>query len=153
MTQSSMSQRSSWIVALLTLACVFVVSTQGLAAEEQPVGTVQIDQVQVAFLLSGKLGSGKLHFNGKTHAFKIGGLGVGGIGISSIEAYGQVYDLKKLADFSGVYGEARTGFVLGEGNSGGLWLKNTNGVRLHLEPKRKGVALSLGADGIVITMK
>ena len=64
-------------------------------------GTVEIEQVQIAFLSSGNLGGGKLHNQGKTYEFAIGGLGVGGIGVSKIEAIGEVYNLNSLGDFPG----------------------------------------------------
>ncbi len=125
-----------------------------LAADKAPSGTVEIDQVQVAFIMSGNLGGGTLHFKGKSYRFQIGGLGVGGIGASSIEATGAVYDLKDVANFAGVYGQARTGAVVGDTNLGGqLWLENPDGVVMSLKAKREGVMLSLGADAIVIKME
>ena len=34
-----------------------------------------------------------------------------------------------------------------------MWLKNENGVFMELAAKRKGLMLSLGADGVVIAMR
>ncbi|MGE0649277.1 MAG: hypothetical protein AB7P52_15145 [Alphaproteobacteria bacterium] len=113
-------------------------------------GTVKIDQVQAAFMLSGNFGGGTLSFEGKTYEFTIGGLGVGGIGFSKIEATGTVYNMKSRADFVGLYGQARYGFAAGEESGGKLWLENTNGVYIELAAKREGLALSLGADGVYI---
>ena len=113
-------------------------------------GTVTINQVQVAFIFSGNVGGGKLHYKGKSYPFSIGGLGVGGIGVSSIEATGEVYNLRRLNDFAGGYGQARTGIVVGNLSAGTLWLENSQGVYLKLAAKRKGIALSLGLDGIYI---
>jgi len=134
--------------------CATVFATQGLAADKKPVqvGTVTMEQFQVAFIGSANAGTGKLHYKGKTYPFRISGLGIGGIGISVIDAHGEVYDMKKLADFPGVYGQARAGIVLGTVGKGGMVLENTHGVYLRIATKRKGVALSLGADGIVIQM-
>jgi hypothetical protein len=33
-----------------------------------------------------------------------------------------------------------------------MWLQNTNGVYLRLHAQRKGLSLSLGADGMVIQL-
>lgn len=116
-------------------------------------GTVTVNQAQVAFIFSGNVGGGKLQYKGKTYPFSIGGLGVGGIGITSIDASGEVYNLKKLSDFEGGYGEARTGLTLGTNvMKSGLWLQNPKGVYIRLQAKRKGVALSLGLDLIYISM-
>ncbi len=116
----------------------------------QESGTVTINQGQIAFIFSANVGGGNLHYQGKTYPFSISGLGVGGFGISSIEATGVVYDLKKLSDFDGAYGQARTGIVFGTVSAGTLWLENSEGVYLRLKAKRKGIALALGADAIII---
>lgn len=38
-------------------------------------------------------------------------------------------------------------------SGGELWLQNTNGVLLSLEPRRTGLPLSLGADAVVVDFK
>ena len=120
------------------------------SGKPQPSGTITINQGQIAFIFSANVGGGNLHYKGKTYPFSISGLGVGGIGISSIKATGEVYDLHKLSDFDGVYGQARTGIVFGTVSAGTLWLENGDGVYLRLKAKRKGVMLALGADAIII---
>ena len=100
------------------------------AAAEPPSATVTIEQVQVAFLGSGNLGGGTLTFQGRNYPFTIGGLGVGGIGVSSIKATGTVYGLKRVEDFEGAYGQARYGAVAGDESVGELWLENEAGVRM-----------------------
>ncbi len=109
-----------------------------------------INQAQIAFIFSGNVGGGELHYQGKTYPFPIGGLGVGEIGISSIDATGTIYNLFKLSDFAGAYGQARSGIVIGTLSAGALWLENSQGVYMKLAAKRKGIMLSLGLDGIVI---
>jgi hypothetical protein len=122
------------------------------AAAEGPVpsGTVRIEQMQIAFIGSGNLGGGTLAFKGRSYPFTIGGLGVGGIGISKIEATGTVYDLTRVEDFAGAYVQARYGLAVGTLSTGDLWLQNTRGVGLALKADRTGLALSLGADAIYI---
>jgi hypothetical protein len=119
-------------------------------AESKASGTVSITQTQIAFIGSGNLGGGTLKYGGKSYNFTIGGLGIGGFGISKIEAQGNVYDLKQLADFPGAYVQGRYGAVVGNKSTGELWLTNTNGVSLSLNAKRQGLALSLGGDAIYI---
>lgn len=123
------------------------------AQERVKTGTVEIEQVQVAFIGSGNLGSGTLHFQGKSYRFTVGGLGVGGFGISKLEATGDVYNLKELKSFPGAYGQARYGAAAGTKGSGEMWLENPNGVSIDLRTKRTGLALSLGADAIIIDFK
>jgi len=116
-------------------------------------GTVVIEQVQVAFIGSGNVGGGTLHFQGKSYRFSIGGLGIGGFGISKMEAYGDVYNLRELRQFPGAYGQARYGAVAGDKGGGEMWLQNPEGVMLSLRARRQGLAVSLGADAVVIDFK
>jgi hypothetical protein len=123
------------------------------AQERVKTGTVDIEQVQVAFIGSGNLGGGTLQFQGKSYRFTVGGLGIGGFGVSKMQATGDVYNMKELRQFPGAYGQARYGFAVGDKSSGELWLENTNGVLLNLRAKRTGLAVSLGADAVIIDFK
>jgi hypothetical protein len=117
-----------------------------------PDGTVDMEQVQVAYIGSAGGGRGTLYYRGGAYPFTIAGLGVGGIGASTISAEGEVYKLGNLATFPGAYAQARYGFALGNRSAGDLWMQNDNGVILHLKAKRTGLMLSLGGDAIVISM-
>jgi hypothetical protein len=119
---------------------------------EMPSGRLEMEEVELSLLLSAGWGHGTLTYEG-THAFKLKGLGAGGVGVSKLEAYGNVFRLTKLSDFPGAYGEARAGAVAGDAQfEGGIWMENTAGVQIHLIPRRRGLALSLGADGVMITL-
>ena len=122
------------------------------AQELHQSGTVQIKQVQIAWIGSANLGGGTLQLGGQSWRFTIGGLGIGGFGISEITAVGEVYNLKDVAYFPGAYIQARAGFAIGNVSAGELWLQNSNGVVLHLKAQRVGLALSLGGDAIYIRM-
>jgi len=146
------------IMLLMALVAIFGIASihSGCAAEstsKKPSGTIAISQVQIAFIGSGNLGNGTLHYRGKSYPFSVGGLGVGGFGVSKMEAVGEVYDLKNISDFSGAYGQARYGAVAGNASTGELWLQNEKGVSIHLKAKRQGLALSLGVDGVAIQLK
>ena len=142
----------AWFVAMAALTWLAMPNGAAFAdsSDLKVSGTVTIEQAQVAFIFSGNVGGGKLHYKGKTYEFDIGGLGVGGFGVSKIEATGTIYNLFKLTDFAGVYGQARTGVVVADMSAGTLWLENTKGVYMKLKAKREGLALSLGVDGIYI---
>lgn len=120
---------------------------------QSPSGYVNMDEVQVAYIGSAGGGTGTLTFQGQTYPFTIAGLGVGGIGISSIDAKGEVYKLTSVENFPGAYGQGRYGIVVGAASAGDLWLENPNGVVMHLRAKREGLMLSLGGDAVVITMQ
>jgi hypothetical protein len=140
------------ILVLMLVAAGLAVASPAPSQAQQPVqsGTVEIDQVQAAFLISGNLGGGVLTFEGNRYGFTIGGLGMGGIGLSSIHATGEVYNLNRLIDFAGPYVQARTGFALGNDGMGTLVLQNNRGVYITLRSQRRGLALSLGGDAVYI---
>lgn len=75
------------------------------------------------------------------------------MGISSVQARGTVYDLSSIERFPGTYISARTRAVVGRKSFGKMWLKNESGVFIELVAKRKGLMLTTGADGVVITMR
>ena len=155
MKYTSLYRKTACKALGLAMAVAAVIAIQhgsafAQSSKIQESGTVTINQGQIAFIFSANVGGGNLHYQGKTYPFSISGLGVGGFGISSIEATGVVYDLKKLSDFDGAYGQARTGIVFGTVSAGTLWLENSEGVYLRLKAKRKGIALALGADAIII---
>lgn len=113
---------------------------------------VDMKEVQAAYIGSGTAGTGVLSFRGRDYPFQVGGLGVGGIGLSTVDAAGEVYNLRELAQFPGTYGQARYGFAIGSASEGDLWMQNEAGVILHLKAKRTGLILSLGGDAVVISM-
>ena len=64
-----------------------------------PDGTIEMHEVQAAYIGSGSGGAGVLFFRGVAYPFDVGGVGVGGIGLSTIEATGEVYNLPDLGQF------------------------------------------------------
>ena len=78
-------------------------------------GYVRMTQVQAAYIGSGNAGKGVLDYHGDAYPFR-----VGGIGVSKIEAYGEIYGLEYLRDFPGAYAQARYGFALGTASTGEL---------------------------------
>ena len=132
-----------------------MLSFEAFAQSERPaspVGRVTIHQVNVAFIASAAVGGGTLSFKGRSYPFKVGGLGVGGFGASRIDAAGSVYNLRQLADFGGVYLQVRSGWTIGDEGKGRMWLRNDHGVVMLLRAQREGLALSLGADGMLVRL-
>jgi hypothetical protein len=119
---------------------------------QTPDGNVDMQEVQAAYIGSGSAGTGTLFYRGVQYPFEVGGVGVGGFGLSTINATGEVYNLNDLGQFPGTYGQARYGFAIGTASGGDLWLQNESGVILHLKAKREGLMLSLGGDAVVISM-
>jgi hypothetical protein len=149
------------LAALVTLAMLIALSacsSQGggpsnAVAGKTPDATVEMKQVQAAFIGSGGGGDGVLYYQGRRYPFTVAGLGIGGIGASAIEAHGDVYDLHDVAEFPGTYAQGRYGFAFGQKSAGDLWLKNDTGVIMRLIAKRQGLMLSLGGDAVLIRMR
>jgi hypothetical protein len=147
----------AWPVLLALAGCVGSVGSLELGPDavkgQQPDGFVEMHEVQAAYIGSGTAGTGTLDYHGRAYPFNVGGVGIGGVGLSTVEATGDVYNLDDLADFPGTYGQARYGFAIGSTSAGDLWLQNEQGVILHLKAKRTGLILSLGGDAVVFTMQ
>lgn len=144
--------------ALLGLCLLLAVPEMALSASKSaqaapaPSGRVNLEFGQGGFILSTSGGKGVLTYRGRRHPFAVGSVGFGGIGVSKVTAVGEVYDLNRLEDFAGAYGQARAGYAMGSGK-GVQWLQNGNGVVIKLRTVTKGVSLDLGADGLVIKLK
>lgn len=137
--------------SIAIVACMSAGFASPMAADDLvQAGTVRIEQVQIAFIGSGNLGGGTLLVGGKEYDFTVGGLGVGGIGVSRMTATGAVYNLHNLNDFAGAYVQGRYGLAIGNLSAGELLLQNTKGVVLRLKAERTGLALSLGGDAVYI---
>ncbi|MCB1777296.1 MAG: DUF1134 domain-containing protein [Candidatus Competibacteraceae bacterium] len=144
------------ITGTVMLSALFLAGGLALAADEtkEQSGTVTIDETQFAIILGGSIGGGVLTFHGKEHPFKIGGLTAGvNVGVSKMNATGEVYDLKDISEFPGIYTKLDMGVALG-GGVGGLRLKNENGVIMRLESRTQGLQLNVGsASGVNVTME
>jgi hypothetical protein len=136
------------------LVVPLLLSMQLATAEEKtPSATIVIDETQIMWIVGGDIGGGTLHFQGKSYKFKTDGLKLGGFGVNKVKLTGDVYDLKNVADFAGVYGVAEAGATLGNASKGDFVMKNDKGVILHLKSAAQGIALDLGVEGLKITME
>jgi hypothetical protein len=153
-----MANRRLALAVLTGLLLSFTACTSSLKVGPEtvaglaPSGTVDMNQVQAAFIGSAGGGNGTLYFQGQAYPFTVAGLGIGGIGASTIDAQGEVYKLNNVANFAGAYAQARYGFAVGTASGGDLWMQNESGVIMHLKAKRTGLMLSLGGDAVVISM-
>jgi hypothetical protein len=150
-----------WFVVMGVLVLGLIASGAVVSAQEDPAqqyagqtpaATVNLDEVQIGYLVMGTLGGGTLHYQGNDYRFKIGGLGAGGAGVDKLKASGEVYGLKNTADFAGEYVDARIGIAATVKGKGDLWLKNDKGVHMHLKSQLEGLALTLGADALTVKM-
>ena len=117
------------ILSITTAALVWNVNA--LAADKKPDATLKMTEGTMAVGIGWSWGKGELTYMGKTYKFKVEGATVGEVGKTEAKATGKVYNLKKLADFDGVYGAAGAEATGGTG-AGASALVNTNGVQIVL---------------------
>ena len=123
---------------------------QGEKAEGTPTGKVTIKTSRVTVGIGYTWGDGTLKFKGKEYKFKVSGLNMIGLGYTSMNVKGEVYNLESLSDFPGKYFGVEGGATLIKG-SAWLVIKNSKGVVLNLKGKQKGADLRLGDQGLSIT--
>jgi hypothetical protein len=134
------------LAALLLLA----VTPGSAQAPYYPMGTVSIDMTTVAAGIGFSSGSGVLRFQGQRYLFKIDGLSVGNVGIASISAVGNVYNMNSIQQFTGNYAAAGAGITIA-GGVAGLKMQNQSGVIINLYAVQQGVQLNIGPQGFNIT--
>jgi hypothetical protein len=120
-------------------------------AQDAPSGKVSIESKTIAVGVGVSWGDGKLTYQGKDYPFSINGLSVADLGISKATATGNVYNLKKLEDFSGNYVAATAGATVG-GGAGAVAMRNQHGVVMELTGTGTGVRLTLAAQGIDVKL-
>jgi len=139
-------------LSLGVMVLIMVVLISGPAfSQDKPDATVRLSQGQIAIGIGYTWGNGVLTYNGKEYAFKIRGLSVVDVGISSANANGEVFKLKKLADFNGTYTTV-SGEATLAGGAGVVTMKNQNGVTIKLFALTQGINFKLALEGVKLTL-
>jgi hypothetical protein len=140
------------LVFRTTLVGSLLAATFSMAQDGPPSGKVWMESKSVAVGVGVSWGDGKLTYEGKEHAFSVDGLSVVDLGVSKVTATGEVFNLKKLSDFSGNYVAGQAGAGVG-GGAGAIVMKNQNGVVMKLTGTGTGVRLTAGAKGLDVKLK
>jgi hypothetical protein len=136
----------------IAVVSVLMAASLVTAQEGPPSGKVWVESKSVALGVGVSWGDGKLTYQGKEHLFSINGLSVVDLGVAKVTANGEVYSLKKLADFNGNYVAGEAGAAVG-GGAGIAILKNQNGVVMKLTGTGTGVKFTLAAKGVDVKLK
>ena len=140
----------TWAVHSTTIGLLLMALAAG--AQDAPSGKVTISSKSVAVGIGVSWGEGKLTYQGKEYPFSVNGLSVVDVGISKVSATGNVYHLKKVADFAGNYTAAAAGAAVGAGK-GAVAMKNQNGVVMELTATSTGIQFTLAPKGVDVTLK
>ena len=122
------------------------------AQSEKPDATIEFSGGSVALGIGYSWGHGVLHFQGKDYPFTANGFSVVNVGASSVEATGNVYNLKKVEDFPGNYMAAAAGATVA-GGAAGAAMENQHGVVIRATSKNQGLQLTLAPSGIAIALE
>lgn len=141
-----------WIVMVALAAVVALLAGPALADDKKPEATLRLSEGSVAAGIGWTWGSGELNYAGRTYKVKVSGLGVAEVGVTKAEATGNVYNLKKLEDFDGVYAAAGAEGTAGKG-AGVSSLRNSKGVVINLKSETKGANIKVAAEGIKLTVE
>src|SRR5262245_41971993 len=141
-----------WVARVVMVGVVLAAAVTAGAQGKQPSGKVTIESKSIAVGIGVSWGDGKLSFEGKEYPFTLNGLSVVDVGISKVSAAGNVYNLKKAADFAGNYTAAEAGAAVGGGRAA-VAMKNQNGVVMELTSTSTGVQFTLAPKGVEVKMK
>jgi hypothetical protein len=141
-----------WIVPVALLAVAALFAPLASAEDKAPDATIRLSEGSVAAGIGWSWGKGTLHYMGKTYPVKISGLTVAEVGITKAEASGNVYNLKSIEDFNGVYAAAGTEGTAGKG-AGVSSLRNSKGVVINLKSETKGANIKIAAEGLKLEVE
>lgn len=144
--------RRAVIALVVTGSMLSLLVGLAVAQAKKPDATLKLSEGSVAAGIGYSWGKGTLTYKGKTYNFKVEGLAVGEVGVSRATATGNVFDLKKLEDFSGNYTAAAAGATVG-GGAGVSAMKNQNGVVIELKSTTQGASVKLAAEGVKLTLE
>jgi hypothetical protein len=142
------------LVSMLMIGMVMGLCGLASAGETaaKPVATIAFDAGSVAAGIGYSWGSGTLTYKGKKYPFKVDGLAVGDVGVTKVDAVGEVYDLKNLDDFAGTYTATSAEATVG-GGAGIARMKNQNGVTLIVKARTQGINFKLALSGVKFELK
>jgi hypothetical protein len=143
--------RRSVIASMLVGSLIALLAGLAAGQAKKPDATLTLSEGSVAVGIGFSWGKGTLSYQGKTYPFKVQGLSVGEVGVARATATGNVFSLKKLADFNGNYAAGAAEGTVG-GGAGISAMKNQNGVVIELKSTTQGASLKLAAEGVKLTL-
>lgn len=140
-----------WLWLLLFGATLHWTAGAALAQDRRPDARLEFSSRSYGLLLGVSQGKGMLEFRGQRYPFTVSGLRVATLGVARVDALGQVYRLRELADFAGRYLVVEGGVTVARGG-GHAVLRNEKGVTLYLQNVMTGFDLTLGGGGMDIAL-
>ncbi len=139
------------VAALAVTSCASQPPPPPTASLDPTEGTVAFSGGAVAAGIGFQWANGTLTYQGRQYPFRMNGLSVLDVGVSSVTGRGTVHNLHKVADFGGNYVAGTAGAALGGGGSLTSF-RNQNGVVIDGIATAQGVRLTLAPGGVNITL-
>ena len=139
---------------------VFVIAamtgfTQAATRESRPDATLRMSIGGFHLGIGGSSGSGTLTYRGRNYPFRVSGMAIGRVGVTSSSANGEVFNLRHLHDFNGHYtvsGAGTRGVTLGAGRTGTI-MSNQAGVIVRISSTQRGVAVNATGGGLTMRLQ
>ena len=141
-----------WMITVALAAFVAVLAAPMLAEDKAADATIRLEEGSVAAGIGWTWGHGTLSYQGKTYRVKVEGASVAEVGVTKAVASGNVYNLKSLGDFDGVFAAAGAEGTAGKG-AGVSSLRNGKGVVINLKSETQGANIKLAASGLKLTVE
>ena len=143
------------IAVLVLVIAAMTGFTQAATRESRPDATLRMSIGSVHLGIGGSSGSGTLTYRGRNYPFRVSGLAVGRVGVTSSSAVGDVFNLRHLQDFNGNYtvsGAGTRGVTLGAGRTGTI-MSNQAGVIVRISSTQRGVAVNATGGGLTMQLQ
>jgi len=129
------------------------VTLLGAAAPSQAAtGSVRLHIVKAGIIIGVGGGDGVLIYRGRRYPLAISGVGLGSLGIATVDLRGVARNMRGPASIAGTYGGTGAGATFVAGGSAAT-LQNSNGVILQLQGVQTGFQVSLGLAGMTIAVR
>jgi hypothetical protein len=145
---SNFRSAMKYVAAMAAALCIL---TAAGSPSQAQTGTVQLHVVKAGFIIGVGGGNGVLHFNGRTFRLRLGGIGIGSLGVAAVDLRGTASNLRHPSDIAGTYGAAGAGATFVGGGQVAT-LQNEHGVVLRVSGPQVGFQVSLGLGGMTIAM-
>lgn len=152
-TSYSQLVRKAPIASATAIFTVVIILLAGMAVPSHAQsGRAEFNLFKAGLLVGVSGGQGTLFFQGKSYRFNIGGVTLGGIGISNAKLSGEVYNLTNPADIVGTYTATSAGLAVVSGSKVAS-LKNSKGVVLKVRGRQAGLRVGIDLSGMSINLE
>ena len=137
---------------IAVIATIVILSSPLRAEEEKPDAMLSLSQTSLGLFFGYTWGTGMLTHGDKTYPVEMDGFSVLSLGFAQAEATGEVFNLRTLEDFNGLYMAGSVEGTVGAG-AGAATMKNQNGVVIRLFTTTAGLHVKVAPEGVRLNLK